>query len=75
MSLAEFLERLEADPFDPKLVELVKDGFNIVSENQNRRRKINATLEMQGGTTSRGDRRRILDIHADAWKTFLRLRP
>lgn len=31
MSLAEFLERLEADPFDPKLVELVKDGFNIVA--------------------------------------------
>ena len=31
MSLAEFLERLEADPFDPKLFELVKDGFNVVS--------------------------------------------
>ena len=31
MSLAEFLERLETDPFDPKLFELVKDGFNIVS--------------------------------------------
>lgn len=31
MSLAEFLERLEADPLDPKLVELVKDGFNIVA--------------------------------------------
>ena len=31
MSLAEFLERLEADPFDPKLVELVKDGFNVVA--------------------------------------------
>ena len=31
MSLAEFLERLEADPFDPILVELVKDGFNIVA--------------------------------------------
>ena len=30
ISLAEFLERLEADPFDPKLFELVKDGFNIV---------------------------------------------
>lgn len=29
MSLAEFLERLEADPFDPKLVELVEHGFNI----------------------------------------------
>ena len=31
MSLAGFLERLEADPFDPKLFELVKDGFNIVA--------------------------------------------
>lgn len=31
MSLAEFLDRLEADPFDPKLFELVKDGFNIVA--------------------------------------------
>ena len=31
MSLAEFLERLETDPFDPKLFELVKDGFNIVA--------------------------------------------
>ena len=31
MSLAEFLERLEADPFDPKLFELVKDGFNVVA--------------------------------------------
>jgi len=31
MSLAEFLERLEADPFDPKLSELVKDGFNVVA--------------------------------------------
>ena len=31
MSLAEFIERLEADPFDPKLIELVKDEFNIVA--------------------------------------------
>ena len=31
MSLAEFLERLEADPFDPKLFELVKDEFNVVA--------------------------------------------
>ena len=31
MSLAEFLERLEADPFDPKLFEIVKDGFNVVA--------------------------------------------
>ncbi len=31
MSLAEFLERLEADPFDPKLVELVEHGFNVVA--------------------------------------------
>lgn len=31
MSLAEFLERLEADPFDPKLFELVKGGFNVVA--------------------------------------------
>ena len=32
MSLEEFLERLEADPFDPELFELVKDGFNVVAE-------------------------------------------
>ena len=31
MSLAEFLERLEADPFDPKLVELIEHGFNVVA--------------------------------------------
>ena len=31
MSLEEFLERLEADPFDPKLVELVEQGFNVVA--------------------------------------------
>ena len=31
MSLAEFLERLEADPFDPKLFDLVKDGFRFVA--------------------------------------------
>ena len=31
MSLVEFLDRLEADPFDPKLFELVKDGFNVVA--------------------------------------------
>ena len=31
MSLAEFLERLEADPFDPKLVELVEHGFYVVA--------------------------------------------
>ena len=31
MSLAEFLERLEADSFDPKLFELVKDGFSVVA--------------------------------------------
>lgn len=31
MSLAEFLERLEADPFDPKTVELVEHGFNVVA--------------------------------------------
>ena len=31
MSLAEFLERLEADPFDPKLVELVEHGFNVIA--------------------------------------------
>ena len=30
MSLAEFLERLEADPFDPKLFELIEHGFNVV---------------------------------------------
>ena len=30
MSLAEFLDRLEADPFDPKLFELIENGFNIV---------------------------------------------
>lgn len=31
MSLAEFLERLEVDPFDQKLVELVEHGFNVVA--------------------------------------------
>lgn len=31
MSLAEFLDRLEADPFDPELVKLVENGFNVVS--------------------------------------------
>lgn len=31
MSIAEFLERLEADPFDPELFELVKNGFSIVA--------------------------------------------
>ena len=31
MSLAEFLDRLEADPFDPKLFELIEHGFNVVA--------------------------------------------
>ena len=39
MSLAEFLERMDKDPFDPELVKLVENGFNVVSPTPDARKE------------------------------------
>ena len=39
MSLYEFLERLEKDPFDEELMKLVESGFEVVSPNTDTQEK------------------------------------